>query len=440
MMKQKMVKALDADCLFKNQYKTVNELNAINWEKRTMLLKYAFNTIPFYNEEFSRAGISAKDLNDESIWSNIPILTKQKIIDNFDKICKPNLQDHEYKTSTTGGSTGKPIKVLHDLSFNDSILKERMLDWWGIKSDDNMGRIWRYESKKKNKLLDNIKLIIKKYVWTSKQIVIPLDASYLDEKSISSFLKNWNFVCPSILSGYVGAVHCVAEYIINNGLKVHNPKACWMTAAPVLLIQRNIIEKAFGAPVFDQYGSCEVNWLAAECKSHRGLHIFYDARHIEFVNKKNNICYPGEFGRILVTDFYNKVFPLIRYEIGDVGRSLSGTCECGINLPLMDAVKGRISDTIKLKNGTAISGEYLTTIFDEYTDIINSFQIKQLKDYSIVIKVVPRFKNERLEEVLNLVKEEFNSKIINSVPFEIMIVDEIKSDKGKSRFIISDIK
>ena len=28
---------------------------------------------------------------------------------------------------------------------------------------------------------------------------------------------------------------------------------------------------------------------------------------------------PGELGRIVVTDFYNKAFPMIRYDTGDTG-------------------------------------------------------------------------------------------------------------------------
>ena len=168
--------------------------------------------------------------------------------------------------------------------------------------------------------------------------------------------------------------------------------------------------------------------------------MFQDAKHIEFVNDQNMLCSPEQYGRILVTDLYNEVFPLIRYEIGDIGRSLSHKCKCGINLPLMDSVKGRISEIVKLKDGTSISGEYLTTIFDNYTDSVSAFQIWQKSNYDIAIRVVLKDNSKNTLQALYDVQNNLKVKFKNSLIVEIIEVDEILSDRGKTRYIVSDVK
>ena len=65
----------------------------------------------------------------------------------------------------------------------------------------------------------------------------------------------------------------------------------------------------------------------------------------------------GHLGQIAVTALENRLFTLIRYLNGDIGRAIKGTCECGVNLPLMDKVRGRTTDTLRFPNGKCISGD-----------------------------------------------------------------------------------
>jgi len=74
----------------------------------------------------------------------------------------------------------------------------------------------------------------------------------------------------------------VAEYILANRIHIHSLRAVWVTSIPLSLIQLKRLEKAFNAPVYDQYGGCEVFGLAAECKAHKGMHVFYDVQRIDF--------------------------------------------------------------------------------------------------------------------------------------------------------------
>jgi hypothetical protein len=66
-----------------------------------------------------------------------------------------------------------------------------------------------------------------------------------------------------------------------------SPKVAWTTSAPLPSIQRQLIQTAFGAPVCDEYGSCELRWIASQCPVGKGLHVNVEHVHIEFVDENN---------------------------------------------------------------------------------------------------------------------------------------------------------
>lgn len=252
------------------------------------------------------------------------------------------------------------------------------------------------------------------------------------------FVERYESLRPALLQGYIGAVHELALFLRDNAIRITPPKAVWVTSAPLTEAQRSVMQTAFGAPVYDQYGTCEVMWLAAECRERAGLHMIHDLRHIEFVDDAGQPVDDDEWGRILVTDLLNRAFPLIRYEIGDMGRRLDRACPCGVTLPLMDKVRGRISDVIRLPSGRSISGEYLTTIFDDHPEAVAAFQIHQRADLSIVLRCV-RGRDPQVDAIIQQALADLTDRAGQGAVVALEIVDRIAHDRGKTRFILSDV-
>jgi len=274
--------------------------------------------------------------------------------------------------------------------------------------------------------------------WPTKRLI--LDAVTLTPGEMERFIRDFNTVKPALLHGYVGSVDHLASFIEERGLRVAPPKAIWVTSAPLTSVQEKRIEKAFGGPVYDQYGSCEVYWLAAQYPVKGPLHTFGDIRRIEFLNEENQPCPPGDLGKIAVTDFENRLFPIIRYLNGDMGRAMPGVCSCGVTLPLMDKVAGRVTDMVRMPNGTCISGDYLTTIFDDTPDAVKQFRVNQRADYSLEVLVVPNPQFPNLDTLLARVREGLLTRAEGQVPVEIHKVEHIQQKGGKLRFVSSDVK
>jgi len=244
---------------------------------------------------------------------------------------------------------------------------------------------------------------------------------------------------PKIIHGYVGAMDAIADYILENNISFNfRPNAIWLTAAPITNLQEQKISRAFNnASICDQYGCSEIYFVASECSNKKGLHIFSDSVKVEIVNKNEELVNFNEHGKIILTNLDEYLFPLIRYENGDEGRLLKEKCGCGLSLPLLDKVKGRISDNIILSDNTILSGEYLTTIFDDYTANVKQFQIIQAKDLSITVKICLYEPNDS-DFIRNEIYNKLGLIINNQAPFKVDFVGDIKSDKGKLRFIIKE--
>jgi len=415
-----------------NQHLSTDELNHINLNKAKTILAYAYEKVPFYQRKFSAIGLHPNDIATREDYNLVPLLTKEELRSSFSEFISEDATPKLLRECATGGSTGIPVKVMVDRRVPQESRVWQVMNWWGLSPGVNSAFIWRLTRKRKiDRVLYNMAH------WPTKKIF--LDASCMTADTIEDFIGKFNRIRPQLLQGYVGAIYHLALHVEENGLSVHSPKAIWVTSSPVTMGQRRRIENVFKGPVYDQYGCGEVSWLAAECRRQAGLHMFHDTRLIEFVDECGHARPTGEIGRVVITNLDNFLFPIIRYENGDMGRALPGTCPCGLNLPLMDSVTGRTTDLIRLPRGQCISGDYLTTVFDDYPGAVKAFQIKQQSDYSICLMYVPDLDEKELSPVLKKVKHELSNKTMSQVPIHFQAVEVIPHDRGKLRFVTSEV-
>lgn len=428
-----------------NQFKTAvenlnyskEELENLNWKKRKEIVEFAYNNTTFYKNFYTKHNFDPSSLNKEKDWEKIPCLTKEDVRLHGQDILVKDLPKGRLRRSTTGGSTGVPLQVFHDLNFSSEIIGWRIFHILDIKFGYNSALIWRIPSGRKGFVNEIFNKIL---WWPTKRIF--LDASNLTQINIDKFIFKYNKLKPEVVMGYVGAIDELCHYIENNDIKVVAPKLVWITSSPSTISQKQFYSKVFNAPILDQYGSCEVFWIAANCKESSNLHIFNDFRHIDILDNDDIPVQTNEVGQIAITDLENFAFPLIKYKLGDQTRYIQRECCCGSHFPLIESVKGRMTDNLILPDHSVISGEYLTTLFDDFFDSIQSFKVHQFDDYNIIIFYVPNqgTKKPRINEILIKVEKEIRTKIPQSIDLKFEEKQSIAHDKGKIRFVTSDIK
>ena len=419
--------------LKRDQHLSADEIEALSWKRTRSLIQYAFDHVPYYRRRYTEAGCAPQDIKTPDDFAKLPVLTRQDLMGNFDDLLSDEAKPGDVRLSTTGGSTGVPAKVYHPKKEIRAASGWRMLDWWNISPAADCASVYRdVRTSFKARLLNFLQW------FPSKQIL--LDATSFTNHDMRVFLDDFIRVRPEILHGYVGAIDILAEYVLEHNIQLPPPKVIWVTSAPITPVQQKKIDTAFHAPVYDQYGCCEIYWLAAECPARNGLHMFYDIRRFEFLDENNHPVPDGVYGNIAVTDLQNRLFPLIRYLNGDCSRRLAKQCTCGCNLPLMDKVRGRVSETFTLPSQTRLNGEFLTTLFDNTPEAVKQFQVHQLADASIVIRVIPNDSYPALDSTLENVRAKLAAAIHDEVPVTLERVTEIPLRAGKPKFVISDYK
>lgn len=413
-----------------NECKSLDELLAMQERMRQELVRCAYANSPFYRRLYTDAGFQPSDIGGEGWFERLPIVTKAHLRENYEEFFDPNLRQYA-RSITTGGSTGVPTRTSYDDRIPIEAYSWRQQEWFGVHPWEHHAYVWRDTRKSKVAQLKNACIW-----WPTRHL--KLDATNITEDKITEFLSGYVKLRPALLYGYVGAITQLAQYVVDHGLqeKVRNPrlKFVWVTSAPLSPVQRRLISDAFGAIVCDQYGSCEIRGIAQQCPECRGLHVNVEHVHIEFVDDDNRSVPTGTYGRTLLTNLEEFVFPLIRYENGDRGRWLSDPCPCGRTLPCIDSVKGRESECFVLPNGGMLNGEFLTTIFDETPDLVHAFRVVQHKDLSITVEYVPNGDEAPVLKVL----ERFAATVKAGVPIDFKRVVSIPHDRGKLRFVVRE--
>lgn len=391
------------------------------------LARLAWDGTDFYRAHYSAAGLRRADLDDPDAFESLPPVTKDHLRAHRSEFLVRGSTPRDTLPSSTGGSTGEPLTVLHDRSSPVAAMWWRVHRWWGVHPGDHLAMIQRERRSPRQQVVERLQW------WPTERIV--LDARTMTTDGMRAFAVQMDRVRPPLLTGYVGGVHELARFVADRGAPPPPLLAVGVTAAPLTPSQRADIERAFSAPVYDQYRSAEVPWMAAECRAHAGLHVLADLRVLEVVDEHARRT--AEVGDVLVTDLRNRRFPLIRYRMGDRTRHLEGACACGLTLPRIAAVQGRTSDVLRFASGRMVTGG-LTGLFNAAPDAVRQFQIHQHADHSITLRCVPGSRgadDPRLREALARLR----SLVDDEAPVRLELVDEIRHDRGKVRVVLSDL-
>lgn len=413
--------------LERNQSLDPTDLAELEARRAAGIARFAAEHTPYYGRRFDEHGIDLTRLEDPAEWRRVPITERADVKSNEADL-RPAGSERHAREALTGGSTGEPLRTAHDARVPNLALAWRMYRWWGVQPWDDLARIGRWGFGRLDTVRNRVQW------WPSRQLY--LDARLIDVETLRAFHRAIVRTRPALIEGYVGAVLEFAELLASHGWTIPAPTAIATSAAPLPPSTRRRIESVLGAPVYDEYRDSEALWMAGECRLQDGLHIFSDARRIEIVDGDGGPLPAGEIGDILVTDFTNRVFPIIRYRTGDRGSLIDGSCECGVSLPRMAQPEGRAIDILRLPDGTALS--HITAMFAKHPGSVRLFQVHQLSDYSITVRVVLGDEPDARRDVEEAV-DPLRRRIAGEVPLTVEYVDSLPYTGAKTKYVISDL-
>ena len=406
-------------------------LRSLQQARAAAIVRFAMAHTAYYRERYAKAGIDPRDLAHPQAFESLPVLERADVREHFERIRSDEATPANVQRAVTGGTTGEPLRVLRDNRANHRTLGWRLHRWWGVEPSDNKAVIWR------DAATDFWKTLRHDALWWPTRSV-QMDANRIDARTTARFLDGWERVRPALLTGYVGAVIALAEFVKQSGRAIPPPKAVGLTSAPVTPGQKQFLREVFGAPAYDHYQCVESPMLAGECARSDGLHVFADSRLVEILDADGRAVGPGETGNVVITDFRNRVFPLIRYRLGDLARWKEGSCPCGVTFPLLEPIRGRTTDVLRLPSGAVVAGVGMCAIFHPWPDAVRQFQLRQEADYSLTLQCV-RGRDPNADGIMRLVADRLRARMGGEVPVRLEVVDVIHHDRGKQHFIVSKV-
>jgi phenylacetate-CoA ligase len=423
-----------ARLLKKQQYNSIEENLRIQKDKLFKLLKHAYENSPYYHRIMKEKGVNPDQDRITEILTKLPILTKNIIRKEFDQLKAVNV-DKKFKKNTSGGSTGEQAIFLQDWGYLEKSISAEMMfyEWAGLKEAQKLVKIWGAE----NEYLQNSKGIagLKRKYFDNVHL---LNSFMMSDENLTDYAAYINKIKPKVIEGYVQSIHEFAEYLDRKKIRIYSPKGIITSAGTLYPYMKEKVEKVFGCPIFNRYGSREVSGVAYSCNKTNHLHLNVFNQYIEILDDNLNPCHPGEPGEIYITNLNNYIMPLIRYKIGDVAVwSGEKTCACGRGLPLLERIVGRTGCMIRTEKGV-IDSTALTTSFYYYESIKRyQFIQKTMKHFVIIIE---RAQKGKWDDDKMKLETKLKQLLGESINVEFDIVEKILPSKsGKYLYYINEL-
>lgn len=445
--------------------KSPREMAAIQEKRFRELLAFAIQHSAFYRKSFHGIDLGRCQAAD------LPTLNKRDMMAHFEEIVTDpaikladlqrfiddpaNLGKYylgKYAVCHTSGSQGQPAVVVQDRQA--------------------MATAFAAQVARGNAVPKNCFNLLKGLFWRSRLAVVTLRRGFYPSGAAFEYMppamyvftdvlrlsqsdgmeqvvRQLNRFRPHYLSAYASVLEMLAREEKAGRLRLREAgclRQVTNMSEPLPVSSREIIQGVFGVPVVDNYAMAECMALSNGCLSHPGSHINMDLAMFEVVDENNRAVPPGVTGsKVLITNLYNRVQPLIRYEIGDVLTLGAEPCPCGSNLPVIRSIQGRTKDKFWIRDGTGYR-EVLPYVFMApllHCLDLGEYQIVQTARNAFLVRLAPlntdQLDLERVQRVLKQGMEHEGLADLVHLNFEVVAAIRPDLRSGKVKRMLSQV-
>ena len=336
----------------------------INWQndKLRNLISNAYYNTEYYRRLFNKQGITPENIKNIDDLKKLPILSKYDIIKNYNQLKPKNLDSIPHIKSSTGGSTGDPMKFLLDKtswSFSNS---HNIINW--EKTDYKYGD--KHIALGSTSLFVNKSKSLKHKLFYKLKNKIGLNGINMSDEVCKNYIELIKKKRIKYIYGYASAIYLLTKYVLEENSSI-NISACFPTSEVLTDLYRDTIEKAFNCQIINCYGAHDGGITAFEVE--KG---FFEVGYNSIINLKDK----NNTGSALLTDLLNYAMPLINYQLGDelqIDEEKNKTYS--YNGQVINKVFGRTSDVVRLENGAVLTGPGFTILFKDLP--VEAYSIKK---------------------------------------------------------------
>lgn len=335
--------------------------------------------IPFYKRLVEKS-IVPHEIKGWDDFACFPVLTRESIQNDHTQYIDPSREIVGW--TTTGGSTGNPVRV----PYWSSEIQVPMLNSWvgrgyySIRVSDRMFHLWGHShlfGAGWQRHVKQLKRLIKNKLLGYRTF----SAYHLTPQRLRQAGKAIIEMRPDFIMGYSRSLALLAKQNVDRAdlyKKIHIKAIISTTEAFSDPGDAQVIEQVFGCPVGMEYGASETGVMAYTHPVDGRYRVFWDSYLLEAEPINNTDA------KLLVTSLYPRAMPLIRYDIGDTVRNYESL---GSSIISFEQILGRDNDLIETQNGSFIHPLALIHCL-QYMPGVLGLQVIQEKDKSVSFNVL----------------------------------------------------
>lgn len=302
-------------------------------EELTSLLKYATESTGFY--------ASLKD-RENLCLSDFPVMNKTILNENYDSIYVHTYDSQKIHKMHTSGSTGIPFTVIQNEEKRERHIAD--LKYFGalagyLDRDPMCYLRAKPTATPEEQERDNI--------WQ-------LDICNLNEKNLTDYFRVMVDKQCTALIAYPSTLETAVNFWSEHFTNESCIKTIISTSETLTDEVKEKLRNFFGDKVgiYARYSNTEQGILGQETGESGRYCLNWASYYFEILKMDSDEpAEDGELGRIVITDLYNRAFPMIRYDTGDVAKMIHTKGR----LPELEELFGRRMDLIYDTNGEVVS-------------------------------------------------------------------------------------
>jgi phenylacetate-CoA ligase len=424
-------------------------INKLQQKRLKEVVRHAINNSKFYRDFYGDHGVNLAKI-DEIQLSDLPIINKQIMMDNYDDfVTDPRLKHKELELFACNPQNHRKkylnkFEVIHTSGSTGRIglfvYGEQDWDWLKAIAINRVSKTSLLPTKRERVVF--IGAVDGRYAGVSLIRDAPkilLKILELDiNKPTPELQKKLSAFKPDVITGYASGVYCLAKEKLA-GLVDVRPRRILCSADILQPSMHKTIKDAFGIEPVNFYAASESISMAVDCEKHNGMHLFTDWHCFEIVDENNNPAPNGEPGKLVLTNLYNYTQPLIRYDMHDQVEPCTEKCSCGSPFPKIKSVTGRQEEFLWLKKEDGTKEFLHPAVFGEFfVPGLKKLQVKQTDPQKFTLTCVvdgdiattASAIHTRMDRILQ------GKGFGDEISFKVNLVDKIPNDEKTGKFKI----
>jgi len=391
-------------------------------------ITYAYENVPYYQELLDSLHLKPHDFKTRKDIEKLPLMDKETVRKNYDKMFARDLPTSKTFYVTTGGRSGAPMKFLQsknmwakEVAFIMNFFSKHGFETNMLKASFRGGEF--------DDLPEHI-------YWKNNPHASEIHFSpfHINDHTVLYYVNELNRRKIKYFHTYPSSIKLLIENMKKNNLKLdYKVDTVCLFSENIIQSDVNLVRNFFGCNVASLFGHSE-RLVFADTDTAKLDEFYIDRRYglFELIDESENVIDSNDIkGEMVGTSFDNYAMPLIRYKIGDI------TSYKDKGNFVIKKIEGRwTQEYLDGKNGMK---SYLTAL-NMHSGIFQNVIKQQFVQYepgkAVLCIQVNNFFNE---EDKKLILDAFNQKAGHMLEFSIRIVDNfILTHTGKFRNIVKE--